>query len=209
MDAVHADLQRLMNEDLVSDLQKTDLTRLRAIRTEMTAAEGDISFVRRVAQGRLDIVGHESARRQAGADPGSSTGEVAEQVPGLLYDMPDILAEVTGRGDRRAPVGDAEPVEGAGTGVPQRKVQVGEPGAIASSLLEELDEAGPSSEFSDLPNMAVGDLADLMDRLQMFERNLSEVRRALHDRIDSIQEEIGRRYRDGEVSVDSVLNNMA
>lgn len=207
-----------MNEDLVSDLQKTDLDRLRAVRTEMTAAEGDVSFVRRVAQGRIDIVGHESARRRAGADPGPDAGEVAGQVPGLLFDMPDILAEVTGRVDRRASVAEFDGPELdepdpdgdlAEPATPSRKVQVGEPGAIAIDLLGELDEAGPSSAFSDLPSMAVSDLADLMDRLQMFEQNLSEVRRLLHDRIDSIQSEIGRRYRDGEVSVEAVLNEIS
>lgn len=192
-----------MNEDLVSDLPKAELTGLRAIRTEMTAAEGDVSFVRRVAQGRLDIVGHETARRAAGVEPGSTPGSE------LLYDIPDILAEVTGQPDRRAPIEGVDDTEAEGRDVPQRKVQVGEPGPIAVSLLQELDEAGSSSDFGELASMAQTDIADLMERLQLFERNLSEVRRALHDRIDNIQNEIGRRYRDGEVSVDSVLNNLS
>ncbi len=197
-----------MNEDLVSDLPKTELSLLRDTRTDMTAAEGDVSFVRRVAQGRLDIVGHESARRAAGVEPG------AQLESELLYDIPDILAEVTGRPDRRAPIARAEDSTGAvddaeeGRDVPRRKVQVGEPGPIAVSLLEELDEAGSSSDFGELASLNESDIADLMERLQLFERNLSEVRRVLHDRIDTIQNEIGRRYRDGEVSVDSVLNNL-
>ncbi len=206
MGPVHADLQRLMNEDLVTDLPKTDLTHLRAIRTDMTAAEGDVSFVRRVAQGRLDIVGHETARRAAGADSGVLPDSE------LLYDIPDILAEVTGRPERRAPIegvdnGGGDDAE-QGADVPRRKVQVGEPGPIAVSLLQELDEAGTSSDFGDLGSLGEADIADMMERLELFERNLSEVRRALHDRIDTIQNEIGRRYRVGEVSVDSVLNNL-
>jgi hypothetical protein len=32
------------------------------------------------------------------------------------------------------------------------------------------------------------------------------MRRALHDRIDVIQDEIARRYRDGETSVEALLN---
>jgi hypothetical protein len=38
-----------------------------------------------------------------------------------------------------------------------------------------------------------------------FENDLSALRRRLHERIDALQAEIGRRYRDGEASVDSLL----
>ena len=38
-----------------------------------------------------------------------------------------------------------------------------------------------------------------------LERHVSGQRRALHERIDALQEELVRRYKTGEASVDSLL----
>jgi hypothetical protein len=66
--AVHDDLQRLLAKDLLPDITAVPLEDLRHLRIECSEAEGDVSFVRRVAQGRLDIVGHEVRRRSGAAD---------------------------------------------------------------------------------------------------------------------------------------------
>ncbi|MEL7158022.1 MAG: hypothetical protein AAFN30_15695 [Actinomycetota bacterium] len=83
-----ADLEQLLAKDLLPNLTAVPLSDLRQLRVRCSGAEGDVSFVRRVAQGRLDIVGHESRRRAGAAD---ADGE--PDVTGLLFDMPDIMAE--------------------------------------------------------------------------------------------------------------------
>ncbi len=169
------------------------MERLRNIRIELTEAEGDVSFIRRVTQGRLDIVGHEVERRAGGT----------EAIPGLdpssalLFDMPGILtdADTSGSGARS---GGAR--SGGG-----RAIAVLEPGRIALAMVDQLDGIASPSQLSGVQDVDEAQLADLFGALREFEVGLSDIRRQLHDRIDTIQDEIARRYRDGEASVDALL----
>ena len=185
---VHADLQRLLAADLLSDHGSKPLDRLRAIRVELNGAEGDVSFVRRITQGRLDIVGHEVDRRSGAASSPNPSADPSA----LLFDMPEILSDGGAAGSAsRSPRG--------------RSVAVLEPGHIALSLGETLDGIASPSQLSGIEAVAEPDLADLFDSLRAFELELSSIRRQLHDRIDTIQDEIARRYRDGEATVDALL----
>lgn len=169
---------------------------LRALRVELTRSEGDVSLVRRIAQGRLDIVGHEVGRRSrtdaAGAmtdlTEAGPTGDPSE----LLFDMPDILAD--------APADPGNRSAGAG-----RVTPVSEPGPVAIGLLHTLDEIASPHQLATVSELISEVLAPLFDSLREFEIELSSIRRQLHDRIDTIQGEIARRYRDGEASVDALL----
>lgn len=183
---VHADLQRLLNPNLLAEIGDKAMDRLRSIRTELTQAEGDVSLVRRVTQGRLDIVGHEVERRN-----GTGAGSEGADPTSLLFDMPDILADAA----QSAPSSS-----GAG-----RPVPILEPGKVALSMIETLDQVASPSQLSSLEQVNDPGLSDLFGGLREFELELSSIRRQLHDRIDGIQDEIARRYRDGEASVDTLL----
>ena len=185
LDAVHVDLQRLLAKDLLPDVTAVPLDDLRHLRVACSGAEGDVSFVRRVAQGRLDIVGHEMRRRSGASDaPPDQTG--------LLFDLPDILS-----------LGSSSSGSAPGSG---RMLAIHEPGLLAQSLMHDLDRVAASSELTGLEQLKSDRLAVLMEDLRDFEVELSTNRRRLHERIDSIQGEIARRYRDGEASIDSLLN---
>jgi len=211
---VHADLQRLLASEMVDDLRGKQLPRLRDLRIQLTQAEGDISFVRRVTQGRLDIVGHEVARRESG-DEGDD-GPQLTSASGLLFDMPDILTDTArpapearpGEMEVGEPVADsvsALDLEDVPHTMPSRMVQVLEPGDLALALIDDLDQAASPGDLARVERLEPSDLADLFDRLRAFENGLSQARRTLHDRIDRIQDEIANRYRDGEASVESLL----
>lgn len=178
---MHADLQRLLARDLLPDITAIPLDDLRNLRVECSAAEGDVSFARRVTQGRLDIIGHEH-RRRAGAD------DAQPDVSELLFDLPDILSE------------------GSSSAASGRQVAIHQPGTIAQSLVGQLDRSATPAELSNLDRMGDASLTSLFDLLRSFEVDLSSTRRRLHERIDSIQGEIARRYRDGEASIESLLN---
>ncbi len=180
---MHDDLQRLLAKDLLPDVTAVPLEDLRQLRVECSGAEGDVSFVRRVAQGRLDIVGHEVRRRSGATDAAPSD-------TGLLFDLPDILT-----------LGASSNGPGGG-----RMLAIHEPGLLAQALLASLDTAASPSELTALGQVADDRLAALLEGLRSFEVELSTNRRRLHERIDSIQGEIARRYRDGEASIDSLLN---
>lgn len=164
------------------------IDRLRSIRGELSAAESDVSFVRRITQGRLDIVGHEVDQRAGTAKP-AAAGDPSK----LLFDMPDILTDADGPTGQR---------KSGGSG---RAVAVLEPGEIALSMVEELDGIVSPSQLTGIQAVGQAEMADLFDALRQFEIELSSIRRELHDRIDTIQDEIARRYRDGEASVDALL----
>ncbi len=169
-----------------ADLGSMEMTELRVMRSQAAALEADVSLVRRVAQGRLDILGHERQRR-VGETPNS-----APDLSGVLFDLPDILT------DRRT--------SGNVSGLPDRVVRVGEPGAAAAEMFEKLDGLASSSELAAVESASDADIAAMAGRLRNFEDELSESRRSLHGVIDAAQAEIARRYRDGEASVDALLS---
>lgn len=177
-------LEQLLAPEAIVGLGSQPITDLRALRIRCSEAEGDVSLARRIAQGRLDIVGHE-VRRRAG-DP---TGEA--DVSSLLFDMPDILSD--------------EPRQSAS--VPgSRPIDVSGPGDVAQALILELDKAVSPSELSEIQSLDDAKVRELFEQLRSSELDFSTVRRRLHERIDAIQSEIARRYRDGEASVDTLLS---
>ncbi len=175
-------LARLLAPENLKGITTRPLPELRDLRIQCSEVEDDISLVRRVAQGRLDIVGHE-VRRRAGDAPNDAPQS-------LLYDLPDLLADAP----RTGQVGRGRPVA------------VGEPGPVAAELVDRLDRAVSPSHLAGIDQIPESELREIFERLRSFELELSSVRHQLHERIDAIQSEIGRRYRDGEASIESLLS---
>lgn len=173
-----AALDQLLAPGYLDDLEARPLPELRSMRTACQEVETGLSLLRRVVQGHLDIVGLEVERRESGEDPGDREE--------LLARLPELLA------DRTAAPG---------------------PGRLTSMLApESLDPAleadlvalvGPGAV--DPSTYADADLRALAEGLADLEGKVSERRRALFERIDALQEEIARRYRSGDVSVDALL----
>lgn len=174
-------LQRVLATDALDGLTTRPLAELRDLRVQCSNVENDISMARRVAQGRLDIVGHEVHKRAGGKGVGP-TDEV-------LFDLPDVLA--------------AGPSGGMPSG---RPVTINDPGEVALLLVERLDVAASPGDLAGVDSLDEGALRELFERIRSFEVEMSAVRRQLHERIDALQSEIGRRYRDGEASVDNLLS---
>lgn len=172
-------IDELLAADLLEGLRTRDISDLRDLRVRCSAVEGDVSLVRRMTQGRLDIVGHE-ARRRSGRDRDSD-------LSALLYDLPDVLSD-----------------EGGGGGS-TRAVDLSGPGPAAGELTDQLDRIASPSVLAGVSHLEQDTLNELIDAISQFEAVLSANRRKLHERIDAIQAEVGRRYREGEASVDQVL----
>ena len=73
-------------------------------------------------------------------------------------------------------------------------------------IMAELDAIVSPGEFAALPELDDDALAAIVRSLHAFEVDISQKRRKLHDVIDELQTEIGRRYQTGEISVDSLLS---
>lgn len=152
---------------------------VRARRDEATEVETGLSYVRRIVQGRLDIVVAERDRRQKGEAPVDASQ--------LVEQLKDILSEHV-----RAP----------GLG---RLPALMFPAELDSGLEARLEELLPLADVSTLPDLSDARLTEIADGLTEFERAVSLQRRTVLDVIDRLQEEIVRRYRSGEASVDSLL----
>ncbi|MCP3855248.1 MAG: hypothetical protein GY745_03645 [Actinomycetia bacterium] len=174
-----ARLSQLLADENIDQLASIPLEQIRGRRDDCQRYEAGLSLVRRLAQGRLDIIGHEAARRRDGTDVDVST---------LMGDLPDILGESSR--NRRA----ARPQAEAG------------PDEIDVELITELDGiVSPSILGSTTSEISDAELDSTSGALQDFEQRVSGHRRALHERIDTYQTEITRRYRTGEASVQSLL----
>jgi hypothetical protein len=171
-------LEQVLAPGYLDDLSARSLAELRSMRAECQEVETGLSLLRRVVQGHLDIVGLEVERRAGGAGA-SDRGE-------LLARLPELLADRTASG---------------GTG---RLSNLMAPESIDPGLEAELAELVGSGPV-DPSDRDDGELRTVAERLAAFEGRLSQHRRDLFDRIDALQEEIARRYRSGDASVDQLL----
>jgi hypothetical protein len=163
----------------LAGLTALPIERVRAMRTECQALENALSYIRRLAQGRLDIVGAELERRRAGGDP--------HDLSDLIGRLPDILADRT---------------QGGGLGRPPQELTAED---LTAAYTTEVDEILSPARVGSLDELSDTELQEIRDQLEAYERHASESRRDLHGIIDALQAEIARRYRSGEASVDTLL----
>ena len=160
-------------------LEQRSTEEVRAMRAECQPLEAQVSYVRRLAQGRLDIVDAELDRRHGGRPP----SDLAEMVAAL----PDTLGRhLTAPGSGRRPT-TIEPIE------------------PDPALVEPLDRILDVDALGSLPSRSDDDLVQIRAGLAGVEADLSARRKLLFERLDALSAEITRRYRTGEASVESLL----
>ena len=177
---MHPELDRLLDPAYADDLTGLDMAEVRMRRAACQQREESVSYLRRVIQVRLDLLGTELARRQS--------GEAPADMEALIARLPDILSEHS-----RAP----------GFGQAPRDLRLPD---IDDELTALVDEIISPRRLSEVHQIDSDDLAGLVDRLEALEHDVSGMRRQLHAQIDQLQAEITRRYRSGEASVDSLLS---
>lgn len=152
------------------------LPQLRELRRQVQQEEADLSYVRRLLQGRIDILRAELARR-GGAD-----------AP-LIDRLAEILADA--------------PPPGGNTTRSARHVTLRTPRSeeyrrLAEEMLSEV-------ELSDLTARTDDELHAAMSRLGQYEHQISRRRRTLQETANGCGSEIARRYREGEAHPDDLL----
>ena len=172
-------LDHILGTDYLGRLEQRDMDELRSMRAECQEVETGLSYLRRLVQGRLDIVGGELHRRREGGEPGD-LGELVKRLPEILSDH----------------------TRGPGLG---RLPQLMAPGEVDPDLTGDLDAITTVTDLESLSTLSDEALVDVCERLEGFEREVSDRRRALFDRIDALQGEVTRRYKSGEASVESLL----
>jgi hypothetical protein len=170
-----------LDPDYLSELEELSLAELRAKRDACAQLETDLSYIRRLAQARVDLILAESERRLLGlSDQGAEA---------LIDQLPQILGDHSrGEGPGRMPISFFAPADGE-----------------MQKLTARVEEMLPSDQLGSLGALSSVDLDELLVGLSDLEHEVSAERRALHDIQDHLQEELVRRYRSGEANVDSLL----
>lgn len=168
---LETDLDRVLAEDFLEDVSTLDEEALRARRAESIAVEAKVSYLRRLVQGRLDIVSAELDRR-AGGGTGGDLSDLVDR-------LPEILA------DRSRPPGPGR--------MPTNLQPPDDP-----DLTAELDAISGPSALGSLSDMSDDDLRQVSDRLRELERRVSAQRQAVFDVIDLVQKELTSRFQEPE-----------
>lgn len=211
------------------DLVLLSLAELRTVRRTALRDEGDLSYVRRILQGRLDILRAEAATRRAertaAAGSDSASGSVQAGSPRPAGATGAGEGTVSGSGSGLA-LGFGAGLTGAG-----RRLVVGAP--VVARLSQILADAptrhrasarhvtvsvpqGEESrrlaaemlsevELSDLSALTDEELETATARLGRYELQVSRRRAQLQRTADACGAEITRRYREGEAQVDDLL----
>lgn len=159
----------------MDDLSTLPLDEIRSRRAALQGDEVGLSYLRRLVQGRLDIV-NAAARNRGGS------------IASLVEELPSILgAHVHAPGTGRLPTLMAPSAEDE------------------TRLRAELDAIVAPEVLTALDRLDDDELAGLVERLNAFEREISERRRDVHHDIDALQAELTRRYKTGEADVESLL----
>lgn len=170
-------ITEVLRDDYLADLGSRSLAELRSMRESCLLLETELSYVRRLLQGRMDIVSDELVRRRRGET--STPADLVARLPGILADGPSNQP----RGNRLVRMlrpAEETRIEASVEGL------LGFPlGAIAESTEADVDSA--------------------LGRLREGEREVSGQRRGVHNRLDAINAEVARRYGAGEASVDELL----
>ncbi len=168
-------IDKVLAEDYLDGLRGASLEDVRAMRAEAEQEEVDLSYLRRMVQGRLDVLRAEVAHREGGREG-----------VGLVAGLAKILAEEP-----------RSPARGLGRHSALEPSRVDQHRRYVEALVADVD-------LSDV-SRSDADLAAAQEVLGQEEQVLSTKRREVQAVMDACSAELTRRYRDGEADVDALL----
>jgi hypothetical protein len=168
-------IDRVLAPDYVADLDRLDLAEVRARRDDAAQEETDLSYLRRLLHGRIDIVKAEVRRRaEGGSEP------VVDQLAKILAD--NAIAPGIG-------IGRHQSLEPSRAEAHRRHIE-----ALVSDT--DLTDVGALSD--DRLDLALRTYV-------AEESSVSSRRREVQIVMDQLNAEIGSRYKAGSASVDDLL----
>jgi hypothetical protein len=169
-------IDRVLAEDYLAGLGAAPLADVRALRAEAEQEEVDLSYLRRLIQGRLDVLRAELNRREGGS------------AEGLVQGLAHILADEP-----------RSPARGLGRHSAIEPSRVDSHRRYVEALVADVD-------LSDVSARTPDDLHHAMRVLSEEEQKLSAKRRDVQKVMDACSAEVTRRYRDGEADVSALLS---
>ena len=169
-------IDRVLDPRFTDGVERLDLAELRARREQAEAEEADVSYLRRLLQGRLDILRAELVRR-------SATDE--QDVAGLLAGLPAILSD-----------------DSPGTFSAVPRVQVP---SRAGEHRRRVERLVSDETIARLPELDVEELTRAVEVLGEEEKVSTHRRAVQRVVVDLLRGELARRYRDGTAQVSQLL----
>jgi hypothetical protein len=158
-------IDRVLGPDYLVDLDRRSLDELREMDRECGEIEGELSYVRRLAQARIDIISAEVERRESGGSLGD-----------LVQSLSKILADDSPRPDP-ASTRFADPLTSAAEINFNRGLEV----LISDATL------------ANLPTLSDDELATAVEQLRQLEHEVSANRSALHTIKDALARDLAQR----------------
>jgi hypothetical protein len=153
----------------VDGIDSMSMDEVRERHEALLEVETEVSYVRRLAQARIDIVEAELERRARGGSVGD-----------LVAMLPSILADETPRGSP------------ANSRLPRHLAP-----SMDITWKRGLEYLITDATLVNLPTISVDELRTTVDQLHQLEREVSDRRRALHRVIDRVEEELASRHKLG------------
>ncbi len=172
-------IDRVLAPGFTDDLADVDGDELRARRLLAEQEEVDLSYARRLLQGRIDLVREQQNQLASGRPAGSRTD--AE----LVKDLAAVLADSGPRSDH-----------GLGRHLHLDPTRVGEHRRAAEQAVASLETTG-DQDAAHLDSVVV--------RLHELERDVSESRHRVQQVVDVLTAEVARRYKSGEAHVEDAI----
>lgn len=180
-------IDRVLADNYLDDLRVLPLDELRALRDEADQEETDLSYLRRLLHGRIDLIRAELARRHGTDTREPGPRDPDGQVPSLIASLPDILAD-----ERQVPA------RGRGRHLSAVPSRVGAHRRRVEALVAELGLADLASDPEER-------LISARALLEAEEREQSVIRRQVQAVVDACTAELTRRYKEGEADVSELL----
>lgn len=158
-------IDRVLGSEYLVDLDRRSLDELRDMDRECAEIETELSYVRRLAQARIDIISAEVERRAAG---------------GSLGDLVDSLAKIL--------ADDSPRPDPAST-------RFADPSTAATEINfnRGLERLISDATLANLPTLSEAELASTLEQLGLLEQEVSANRSALHTVKDALAQDLAQR----------------
>ena len=165
------------------DMASMDLIELRSLRNRLQIEDDAVSYVRRIAQARCDVL--TAQYLEIHPDSGVAGQPLAADGGDITGDLGAILSTHLTGGPARPPR-PVEPVD-------------------SHPLLDQLEQVCAEHGYGRADQLSTHELQTLIAAITSFEREVSRDRQDRYEVLDALSADLVRRSRDGEASVDSLL----
>ncbi len=207
-----------------ADLAVLTIEQVRTRRQEAEQEEADLSYQRRMLQGRIDLVAAELRARELRSSTDQSGGSAlaAAVVEPAGTTGSDPVAGSAAHA--AAPDGEragARPAGGTDAALVEKLVAVLSDGSTrstrglgrhlsvepssAESGRRALDRVGLGATATDIATDTDDDLRELLDRLRAYEADVSQLRHTVQRVADDLSAELVRRHRAGLTNIDDLI----